>query len=564
MKEYFYRRLGSPDFEASASEKEILPLRLKSRYVDESQCYDIKDRSWKIFNQTDLAGKVAVEFIETPAVPRNLYLHYDLLVPKHSRLFLEDLDINQMKEYLAFREAKKRFEYNRANLQDSEKRNKDCFAIEVDSDEEKLTFKITLKRFKRSRYKEDVETLLQDYDYNPFVEDEVVLFDLKDGSVTLNTSSDFSDNDFIYDNEMNLEEKKRITFSDLYQSKVYTLNLLEEFYFPRNVKKTIFESFLKLVSDFTEIPLQSLLEHYDFKHIKNFCLFEELYNLTVCPFEPKLAQVMGESLYDLLKIKFNFKRKDPDVFKHFCRKNRIRNTKIVRRAFLSNPESLLTNIILRKCGFSDINFYNQVLENPDNCKFFNHSIIEHLACFSRYCIRKRGQKVTMKLLLKEYDSEDHSIYKYDIIEMFAMYFKYIPKRLKDDICKNGFTEFNHDALVNISYLRKTKKFKFSYLPEEKSLIDHIEDYEFLLPKDSYQLCDIGTVLHNCVASYAQRVKNKECTIVYARKNGEYQVCIEVCGSQVCQELVNHNDSPSEEEQRILNLWHARHGLRLAH
>ena len=145
--------------------------------------------------------------------------------------------------------------------------------------------------------------------------------------------------------------------------------------------------------------------------------------------------------------------------------------------------------------------------------------------------------------------------------MFHQYFRYIPSDLRRDVLNDGFTRFNHDALSNLSYRIKNKKIVFKYNDEQKNLEDDISGYSFRLPTSSYEMCEIGTALHNCAASYASSVENGGCTIVYAQKDGEYKICIEVQNDEIRQELINRNEKPSEEEQKILDEWHQRHGLK---
>ena len=150
--------------------------------------------------------------------------------------------------------------------------------------------------------------------------------------------------------------------------------------------------------------------------------------------------------------------------------------------------------------------------------------------------------------------------KIDAMEMFAKYYNHIPSELKKDILEDGFTKFNHDALSNISYQIKNKNIVFKYSSEQEKLEDDIEGFSFRLPKDSYQMCELGTALHNCVASYAESVQNKKCTIVYAQKDDGYKICIEVRGNEIYQERVDRNAHPNEEENAVLLKWHERHGL----
>ena len=170
----------------------------------------------------------------------------------------------------------------------------------------------------------------------------------------------------------------------------------------------------------------------------------------------------------------------------------------------------------------------------------------------------------MNLLLKKtYDEDGDEVWleKNDAMEMFAKYFKYLPEELKKDVFEDGFTKFNHDALSNISYQVKNKNIVFNYSMEQKSLEDDIDGYSFCLPKDSYQLCEIGTALHNCVASYGEGVQKNECTIVYVQKDGQYKICIEVRGKEIVQERIDRNASPGEEEKAVLLKWHERHGFK---
>ena len=151
--------------------------------------------------------------------------------------------------------------------------------------------------------------------------------------------------------------------------------------------------------------------------------------------------------------------------------------------------------------------------------------------------------------------------KYDAMEMFQKYFRHIPKQLRKDILKDGFTTFNHDALANLTYRVKNKKITFKYSQIQQALEDDIDGYSFRLSKNSFQLCEIGTALHNCVASYAEKVSKNESTIVYVTKDDKYQICIEIQYNEIIQERTDRNAAPSSEEIIILQKWHERHGLK---
>ena len=140
----------------------------------------------------------------------------------------------------------------------------------------------------------------------------------------------------------------------------------------------------------------------------------------------------------------------------------------------------------------------------------------------------------------------------------------MPEELRKDILEDGFTRFNHDALAKISYSAENRNITFKYTGEQKNLEDDIDGYSFRLPKSNIQMCEIGTALHNCVASYAESVEQKDCTIVYATKDGEYKICIEVYKNKIVQELIDRNSEPTGEEKAVLSKWHERHGLNVSY
>ena len=298
----------------------------------------------------------------------------------------------------------------------------------------------------------------------------------------------------------------------------------------------------------------------------------EMHVITMLPCEPRLYGVlMSEELFKM-KFHFRFKRNDTKVLNHFLRKARIKNYRVLRKSFLERPLCLLAYMRLHDAGFKDINLYNRVIESQENCDLINSFDRKPLVFFSKHCIRWRGELCAMNILLKKVygdDGEEDRFEKIDAMNMFCEYFKYVPKELREDILKDGFTKFNHDALSNISYQAKNKNMEiiyslllgFKYGLEQKKLEDDIDGYSFRLPKNSWQMSEIGTAMRNCVASYAERVQRGECTIVYAENGGECKICIEVRGNEILQERAIRNAKPNEEQMAALAKWHERHGLR---
>lgn len=541
--DYFCRKLGSEIFEHSDEPKTIVPLKPKNAFVHQAQYFSFEKSEWIDCNDgvESQFGQdcILAEFADHPIIPAAPIFSVDrVLLDLKQSMEIEDYDENQMRRYIKWYKEIKRYKFNKSNFSDKNGIDKDWVAAEIESDDENLTLKIILRKFKRTPFSPRSKETIEIYDIMPQLEEKSFFFDLKNGIVELK-----------WENEENDYDKAKKAFNK-YKSDITTMTTAEKC-LPEQLQKEVFKRFIPLARKFTDISHEMFCEEPPTNPLKQMC------KITNIPYETQLCDVVFSEDKRIQRLKFKINRRDPNIFKKFCRKAKIQNTKTVRTSYNKRPLSLITYINVRDCGFVDINLYNKILQNEKYCEVFDQIKIDSLRKFCKYCIKKRGEKPTMNILLKP--SEDF-YNKRDTIDMFCEYFKYIPAELKKDILEDGFTAFNHDALANISYQIKNKNRTFTYTKEEKQLADSIGGFEFALPKDSHQLREIGTALHNCVANYAENVLHKDCTIVYVQKDGEYKVCIEVKGNEIIQERTNYNGKIDEETQKVLNEWHERHRL----
>ncbi len=594
---YFYRELLSEKFLQTENPKTIIPVRLKNDFNPEHLYYSENKKEWisipenagdkNIFSEENLGG-YAVEFVEFPIEPDMSFLaDCDFIIKDYQTgdfkdPELEDFSPSQMQKFLEYRRQKKRHIFNKENFKDKNGVEKDIHSAKISVDTENLTLTISFYKFIRS---ENRKTEI--FREVPATEEKKLFFDMKNGEADL--ISDYQGKDYCIkkkngswyeirsyslEKEKFLKDKK-LSDGELY-NKIVNICNSESRELPVCVLKSAFEKLLELAESFTGVSFDD--RRNAFKTKKDVQYLLEMYRLTMLPFEPALYEIIVDSELQKQPVIFKYKRSDSKIFKRFCRKYKIRNTKILRKCFMERPSVLLTFVRLKDSGFKDMNLYNRVLTAPDNCLIIDSCDATSLAFFCRWSIKKRGQKNTLNSILKDanrYAQENaqeagldldinfmniHNYTLTDALDMFCKYFKHIPDSLKEDILKDGFTEFNHDALANISWQYEHKNVTFKYTYEEKRLEDEIDGYKFCLPENSYQLCEIGTALHNCVASYADRVKEKECTIVYAAKDDKYKICIELQGKKICQERTDHNELPEKEEQKVLYKWHDRHAL----
>ena len=559
---YFYRDLYSLDFIKTNREKKIIPVWKKNQYNDLNYIYDESEKKWKaaesIPKESD--DSILVEFAEFPKRPQKIVSSENIIPSQKQSNDIEDLSPEEMQNFLIFLEKRKRFLYMKENFYDRENVSKIYAGAKIRVDYKKLTLKISFMMFDRAKREEQISPI----DEEPLLKEESIFFDMKNG----NLSCDFSDTIYKLD-ELFASKMERKNRNLPYQKHERILLFFREFdskKFPSVVLKAAHEKLCLLAQKYTGLATPpslygSVIEN---KNTEKKYYLSEMYIFTKLPCEPLLYGIlMNKELYDI-KFHFRYSRKDTKVLNHFLRKARIKNYRVLRKSFSENPQVLISYMRLQDAGFKDINLYNRVIESEDNINEVNRFDRKSLVFFCKNCIKKRGEIPTMNLLLKKnYDNDGNEDWfeKNDAMEMFAKYFKYLPEELKKDVFEDGFTKFNHDALSNISYQVKNKNIVFEYSREQEKLEDDIDGYSFRLPKDSYQLCEIGTALHNCVASYGERVAKEECTIVYAQKNGEYKICIEVRGKEIVQERIDRNASPGEEENSVLEKWHERHALK---
>lgn len=532
MTEYFYRKIGSPDFEFSAQPKVILPVWLPNKFYPQALYYnnaigkvETYDGNYNAFVAAN-QNLLPVEVVRTPFLSKLSIVSYDPLrqYENNSEICIEDFDFKQMSAYLEHRYARQRYEFDRANLKDENKLSKAVYGLYLESNIENLTFRIHVQTL----FGKDLQ-----YDY-------YLLFDLQKGKVL----------SYSYDNLT--REKWKYSKESYHFFNMY-LKGFQERYIPQNLTDHIFYSFLKIVSSFTNISYERLCQRYRNSPNKR-CLFE-MYRLTMLPYEPGLWTVLNNPNLKARIKSFNYERSDSSIFKKVCSYLEIRNTRTLRRTFARRPNIIVVFVNLKDCGFTDINLYNRVIEDEEFCKVFQ-SIDESITFFTRYCIERRGEKATLNMLFKGANDMNFT----DALDMFYRYFYKLPESLIKDILYDGFTRVNHDALAEISYQCQHKNKVFKYSLAQQTLCDSISGYDFILPKDSYQLCEIGCSLHNCVASYDESILKKQCTIVCAKREGKYKICIELWGKNIIQELGDKNKMPSEEEKKILDEWHLRHNL----
>lgn len=520
--DFFYRNIkhyvSTSVFTHYTEEQKFVRVVLKNKYIAENMFFCEKSKLWKPYSVFCREYYAAHGFDEPP-----LYLEYaeasdfpalpDVIKSDKDTQFIEDYTAEQIAQYLRYRKDAARAEFARENELDANKIPKNLFAYEITTDTKRLFVAIKARSFVAVKMPVETQTCGGE-------ESAEIVFDMQTGEVKS-------------------------------EGKAFDM--------PIEVAQFALEKLLEVVSAFAGVKIKAE------KGGTTKEILDTMRNLTYLPFEHKLYSVLTDEYTS--DEHFAIDRGNSKIFRDFCKAAKIRNYRTLRKAYNARPAALLTYLRVKSCGFRDVNIFNRVLAEKnlyslfdENCRTKNRT---SLVFFCKKCIKARGELSTIHILSKVNKADSsRPIYEFDdALRMFHRYFRYVPNDLRDEIYHDGFTEANHNALSEISYKCENSNCTFSYTDAQKNLEDDIDGYSFRLPRDSYTLCDIGVRLHNCVASYTDTVLEGTSTIVYAAKDGEYQLCIELVGKEARQELTKFNAEPNAEQRAALAKWHDKHGIK---
>lgn len=142
----------------------------------------------------------------------------------------------------------------------------------------------------------------------------------------------------------------------------------------------------------------------------------------------------------------------------------------------------------------------------------------------------------------------------------------LPEDIIKKVGKEGFTGYNHNLLMRLyrdTHPEPEEQYEnkeITYSEEEKQLEWENGGYKFCLPEDTKRLVDIGSRMNICVGHlYRDKAVDKECTIVYAVKNNQYELCIEVSKHKdnrfhLVQRSAFNNSNPTGADMSAFRQW----------
>ena len=306
--------------------------------------------------------------------------------------------------------------------------------------------------------------------------------------------------------------------------------------------------------------------------------FNVVVGYMLCPFNVnfyKISQFWGLNPYDTNFTSLS-SGDTPNAENEMFSSMGIKPTKTIRKMYQQIPQSVICYAAAKDMGFTDIN----ILQKSWSVPFYaflkylmisftqgtiSYSLHTELQLYVTDMLAISNQKTVWNSLERSFNFFAEKKYLdfviRDGISMYGSCREELDDQEKRDVLHEGFNEYTHDFLVRRwnemnhrnyilnsarqtinfeiedSFLaleykagdstRKTKKKNGSNEIEYENVPDE-DRYCFYVARNSEILKMIGSEMHNCVGwGYAESVRDRRATIVYALYKNKYKICIEV-------------------------------------
>jgi len=298
--------------------------------------------------------------------------------------------------------------------------------------------------------------------------------------------------------------------------------------------------------------------------------FDRLVNFSRFPFAPVLNELCSEEIFgNTLKDAELELKNSSDGVKKFIQLTGLPYTPKINKILLQGHRDFTEYFSIRSLGFKDENLIERLMD-ADKFKIFAaatpYSDNLCLKTDVSFLFRLYDEKTVVKLISEHLADKDHYTtndclsYMKEISEN-----EILPQDIINKIGKEGFTEYNHNLLMRTwqdlhpSMGERFENKVITYSDEEKNLEWENAGYKFCLPENTGRLIDIGSKMNICVGHlYRAKAVNKECTIVYAQKDDEYELCIEVNKHnnrfRLVQKSAFNNSVPKGQNMTIFEQW----------
>ena len=330
----------------------------------------------------------------------------------------------------------------------------------------------------------------------------------------------------------------------------------------------------------------------------------------LCPFNVNFYKISKH--FNLNPNRMNFTPRShgdsPDAEDFMFKSLNIKPTRMIRKTYQENPESVICYAGAKTMGFTDVNILQKSVSH-DFYKFItslntaspiSKFYLNKFEYFTNDVLRFNKQLTvwnSVERIMKIYN-EKHKSWKeqhmvIDAIWMYKACSEFLSEQEKKKIMEEGFNQYTHDFLTKRSnQLESLKKEKM--LAEEKiafNLEKEFLDLEYKSGNDTFvdedlkeevpvndrdrwcfyvardwgTLKKIGSEMGICVGwgGYKEAVQERRSTIVYALYKDSYKICIEVTPDFSIRQAVGPRNVPLTGDSLIAYLdWCRQRNLKI--
>jgi len=214
--------------------------------------------------------------------------------------------------------------------------------------------------------------------------------------------------------------------------------------------------------------------------------------------------------------------------------------------------------------FEDENFIVRLLQknvNDKNRLFKGFSFEDLLSVFG-FLQRYYTQKECFTLMILALENSRSMMFFHDILQMlkneeylliYLEHFERIRANLR--MLHDDLARINRLYIANVRHLGMKDVYKmFEYDKSIKKAEKYQEDLEFRLPAHPQELFLWANELHNCMASFAKMIQEKQTVIFGVFKEDKICYAIEIKNQRIHQALGKYNRVIEKDDRMIIEQW----------
>lgn len=328
---------------------------------------------------------------------------------------------------------------------------------------------------------------------------------------------------------------------------------------------------LTKVGDFsdTSFPMLTIYNNIPFFNYNFYYMAEK--KVSNCGYWEKKA--VDRLTYKFRMLKKKYSENDAVIFqKYLLKGTKLTLKKAIKKELFGNPLLVDLYKFAIDLGFTNTDVLRSFMINGVSSLADCKAIIEKsdedfkpiIKDFVKELINLKGETGAYKVLMSESknDSLSTSAVESYIKDTALMFFMFKERNMVRNEYFKGDLKKIHDVLSRDYKKIRVENKELNYSDEIYLLNDKIDDFSFILAKDTYELIDIGQELHICVGSYGERAASGKLIIVKMIKGNEYVGCIELSpdGKSLHQAKACFNNLLEEKKAEALKAWVEKHEI----